>query len=129
MKLRRFVAADMRSALALIKAELGPDAVIMSNKRVDDGVEIVAGVPEEATPKTSAQVSKNKKSAGPLTAAASAKDSPLSRYLEERVGDDDVSLSAAPSDAIASKPESVTNPTDSTSFVAANSKFSASVPK
>lgn len=34
MKLKRFVAADMRSALAKIKEELGAEAVIMSNKRV-----------------------------------------------------------------------------------------------
>ena len=44
MKLKRFVAKDMREALVKIKDELGPDAVIMSNKRIDDGVEIVAGV-------------------------------------------------------------------------------------
>ncbi len=93
MKLRRFVAADMRSALALIKEELGPEAVIMSNKRVDDGVEIVAGLADEKAPKASAQVSKKNNSQGPLTKAASKKDSPLARYLEESVGDDDVSLS------------------------------------
>ena len=44
MKLKRFVAADMRSALAKIKEELGAEAVIMSNKRVANGVEIIAGV-------------------------------------------------------------------------------------
>ena len=44
MKLKRFVAADMRSALSLIKEELGAEAVIMSNKRVAEGVEIIAGV-------------------------------------------------------------------------------------
>ena len=48
MKLKRFVAKDMRSALALIKEELGPDAVIMSNKRIENGVEIVAGVENSA---------------------------------------------------------------------------------
>ena len=44
MKLKRFVAKDMREALTKIKEELGPDAVIMSNKRIDNGVEIVAGI-------------------------------------------------------------------------------------
>lgn len=55
MKLKRFVAKDMRSALALIKEELGPDAVIMSNKRIENGVEIVAGV-ENSAPSVKDQV-------------------------------------------------------------------------
>lgn len=44
MKLKRFVAKDMRTALTLVKDELGDDAIIMSNKRVAAGIEIVAGV-------------------------------------------------------------------------------------
>ena len=44
MKLKRFVAKDMKEALTLVKDELGDDAIIMSNKRVAAGVEIVAGV-------------------------------------------------------------------------------------
>jgi len=42
MKIKRFVAADMRTALRMIRAEHGPDAVILSNRRIDEGVEIVA---------------------------------------------------------------------------------------
>ena len=42
MKIKRFVAADMRTALKMVRAEHGPDAVILSNRRVEDGVEIVA---------------------------------------------------------------------------------------
>ncbi|XPF96161.1 flagellar biosynthesis protein FlhF [Colwellia sp. RE-S-Sl-9] len=44
MKIRRFVAADMKTALAQIKEELGADAVIMSNKKVVEGVEIMAAI-------------------------------------------------------------------------------------
>lgn len=44
MKLKRFVAKDMREALTMVKDELGADAIIMSNKRVPAGIEIVAGV-------------------------------------------------------------------------------------
>ena len=44
MKIRRYVARDMRSALAQIKEELGPDAVIMSNKKIAEGVELMAAV-------------------------------------------------------------------------------------
>ncbi|PBJ81940.1 flagellar biosynthesis protein FlhF [Lysobacteraceae bacterium NML93-0399] len=42
MNIRRFVAADMRSALQLVRQAHGPDAVILSNRRTEDGVEIVA---------------------------------------------------------------------------------------
>ena len=42
MKIRRFVAPDMRSALQLVREAQGPDAVILSNRRTDEGVEIVA---------------------------------------------------------------------------------------
>lgn len=42
MKIRRFVAEDMRSALQMVRAAHGPDAVILSNRRTDEGVEIVA---------------------------------------------------------------------------------------
>ena len=48
MKIKRFLAPDMRSALAKVKEELGPDAVIMSNKKVAEGVEIVAAYEEDA---------------------------------------------------------------------------------
>jgi flagellar biosynthesis protein FlhF len=44
LKIKRFVARDMKSALAQIKEELGSDAVIMSNKRVPEGVELMAAV-------------------------------------------------------------------------------------
>jgi len=44
VKIRRFVAKDMRTALAQIKEELGADAVIMSNKKIPEGVELMAAV-------------------------------------------------------------------------------------
>ncbi len=42
MKIKRFVAPDIRKAMKMVKEELGADAVIMSNRSVDEGVEIVA---------------------------------------------------------------------------------------
>ncbi len=42
MKIKRFVAKDIRLAMRMVKEELGADAVIMSNRSVDEGVEIVA---------------------------------------------------------------------------------------
>jgi len=66
VKIRRFVGKDMRSALAQIKEELGIDAVIMSNKKIPEGVELMAAVdysqpvPKANTEKQSANnVSRN----------------------------------------------------------------------
>lgn len=42
MKIKRFVAPDMRTALRMVRAEHGADAVILSNRRTEEGVEIVA---------------------------------------------------------------------------------------
>ena len=47
MKIKRFFASDMRTALTQVKDELGPDAVIMSNKKVSGGVEIVAAYEDD----------------------------------------------------------------------------------
>jgi len=44
MNVKRYVAEDMRQALKQIRDELGPDAVILSNRRVNGGVEIFASV-------------------------------------------------------------------------------------
>lgn len=49
MKLKRFVAPDTRSAMQQIKATFGPDAVILSSSRVENGVEIVAAVDFDET--------------------------------------------------------------------------------
>ena len=42
MNMKKFVATTSREALRLIRIEMGADAVILSNRKVDDGVEIVA---------------------------------------------------------------------------------------
>ncbi|MFK7886277.1 MAG: flagellar biosynthesis protein FlhF [Gammaproteobacteria bacterium] len=44
MKIKRFTARTMRQALRQVREEQGPDAVILSNVSVDDGVEVVAAV-------------------------------------------------------------------------------------
>lgn len=42
MKIKRYFAPDIRQAMRMVKEEQGPDAVILSNRRVEGGVEIVA---------------------------------------------------------------------------------------
>ena len=42
MKPRKFMARSAREALAMVRAEIGPDAVILGNRKVGDGVEVTA---------------------------------------------------------------------------------------
>ena len=42
MKIKRYFAPDIRQAIQMVRDEQGPDAVILSNRNVDGGVEIVA---------------------------------------------------------------------------------------
>jgi flagellar biosynthesis protein FlhF len=44
MKIKRYTAVSMRAALAQVRAEQGPDAVILSSRRSDDGIEVIAAV-------------------------------------------------------------------------------------
>jgi len=44
MKINRFFAKDMRQAIQKVRQALGPDAVILSNRSVDGGVELVAAI-------------------------------------------------------------------------------------
>jgi flagellar biosynthesis protein FlhF len=41
MQVKRFVAADMRRALEMVRQELGPDAIILSSNRIPEGVELL----------------------------------------------------------------------------------------
>src|ERR1041384_6327348 len=55
MKIQRYIAKDMRSALAQVRDALGADAVILSSGRVGDEVEVVAAVDFEAVQQAAAQ--------------------------------------------------------------------------
>lgn len=47
MKMKRYFASDARQALREVREEQGPDAVILSNRRVAGGVEIIAAIDYE----------------------------------------------------------------------------------
>jgi flagellar biosynthesis protein FlhF len=47
MKMKRYFAADARQALREVREQQGPDAVILSNRRVAGGVEIIAAIDYE----------------------------------------------------------------------------------
>jgi flagellar biosynthesis protein FlhF len=44
MKIKRYTAVSMRAALAQVRAEQGPDAVILSSRRGDEGIEVIAAI-------------------------------------------------------------------------------------
>ncbi|MBT8116706.1 MAG: flagellar biosynthesis protein FlhF [Gammaproteobacteria bacterium] len=47
MKMKRFIAAGMRDAMQQVGEELGPDALILSSRKTEDGAEIIAAVDYE----------------------------------------------------------------------------------
>ena len=77
MKIRRFFGKDMREALSQVKAELGSDAVIMSNRKVADGIELVAAYDKE--PEAKLNISKTPSKGAAKSATPS---------LSEIIGDD-----------------------------------------
>ena len=44
MKIKRYLDKDMRTVLRRVREDQGPDAVILSNRRVDDGIEVIAAI-------------------------------------------------------------------------------------
>ena len=44
MKIKRFVAKDMRQAMREVREEQGPDAVILSTRRLAEGIEVIAAI-------------------------------------------------------------------------------------
>lgn len=48
MKIKRFLARDMRAAFRMVREEQGPDAVILSSRRIGDQIEVVAALDYDA---------------------------------------------------------------------------------
>jgi flagellar biosynthesis protein FlhF len=47
MIMKRFIAAEMRQVMQQVTDELGEDALILSNRKVEDGIEVIAAVDYE----------------------------------------------------------------------------------
>lgn len=95
MNLKRFFAKDMRTAIAEIKEQLGPDAIIMSSKKVSGGMEVVAAVDykvEDAVSNSSVQ-----------------KDNNVSKRADDKLADDSVKLSSSAKQKSVSYNKSVKN--------------------
>lgn len=88
MKIRRFFGKDMREALKQVKDELGGDAVIMSNKKVANGVELVAAIDPTPTanPARNKATSQPRSESEPQNTGANTK-SKATPSLREIIGD------------------------------------------
>lgn len=88
MKIRRFFGKDMREALSQVKAELGSDAVIMSNRKVADGIELVAAYDKEPDATLSLKSSGKKENSTPSLSEIIGDDGPdtLRALLEKQQG-------------------------------------------
>ena len=86
MKIRRFFGKDMREALKQVKDELGGDAVIMSNKKVSGGVELVAAV--DPSPSPSQGQAKSNADSNMRQAQSTENTAKRAPTLSEVIGDD-----------------------------------------
>ena len=50
MKIQRFITADMRSAIRTVRETFGPDGVILSTRRTDEGLEVNGAAYPEFSP-------------------------------------------------------------------------------
>lgn len=95
MRMQRFIARDMRSALAQVRDAMGPDAVILSSGRVGQDVEVVAAIDPEVmhaveTEATQVRISARAQVAAQAEArpaAAADKTSPLQRRASSQLSE------------------------------------------
>ncbi|MDJ0709936.1 MAG: flagellar biosynthesis protein FlhF [Woeseiaceae bacterium] len=91
MKIKRYTDKDMRQVLRRVREDQGPDAVILSNRRVDDGIEVIAAIDyDEALVRHALGTTEEK---APVDTDA------LARIAEDDVVDtEDFSVAAQPAD-------------------------------
>ena len=71
MKIKRFVAPDMRQAMREVREEQGPEAVILSTRRLDEGIELIAAIDyDEALVREAARHGASHDAPAPMPAAA-----------------------------------------------------------
>ncbi len=93
MKIKRYFAPDVRQAMRMVRDAQGPDAVILSNKSVDGGIEIVAAIDYDEslfrrTPPTATNVQQSDHSADaakPLTKPQSSLPRSQASHYESRL--------------------------------------------
>ncbi|MEE4639280.1 MAG: flagellar biosynthesis protein FlhF [Wenzhouxiangella sp.] len=84
MKIKRYMAPDMRRALKMVRKEQGPDAVILSSRRVAGGLELIAAVDyDEALVEQAVRHGQDEAAAG-LASDATFEDDRTAERVEER---------------------------------------------
>ncbi|MBR9874242.1 flagellar biosynthesis protein FlhF [Vibrio sp. J1-1] len=102
MKIKRFFAKDMRTALLQVKEELGAEAVIMSNKKVAGGVAIVAAIDSESnssSPQASAQQNRATSLPNRYNEHRQMSSSTAERFQERSLEEDKISLRSNKTDS------------------------------
>ncbi|MFH0235845.1 flagellar biosynthesis protein FlhF [Vibrio diabolicus] len=97
MKIKRFFAKDMRTALLQVKEELGAEAVIMSNKKVAGGVAIVAAIDSESNPSQASAASQQNRGASQsnrYNEHRQMSSSSADRYQDRHLDEDKISLNS-----------------------------------
>jgi flagellar biosynthesis protein FlhF len=90
MKIKRFLAADMRQAMRDVRADQGADAVILSTRRLEDGIEIIAAVDyDESLMREAARhgAPAPAPDAKPVVAEAPKKEAPKKEQIKESAKD------------------------------------------
>lgn len=87
--MKSFIAADMRTALRLVREEFGEDAVILSNRRVPQGIELVAAteMPPAAPPREPRAAASANSYSGPAAADSSSAEFDTESTRERRGSD------------------------------------------
>jgi len=92
MNMKKFVAATSREALQRVRTELGADAVILSNRRVDEGVEIMAlagaefaGLTQERAPEPIGQAPGRQPAAPPKSAPTAPASAPATALEQQGI--------------------------------------------
>ncbi len=86
MRIERYLANDTKTAMALVRAELGPDAMILANRRVDGRVELTAAVDIEEVVDATATSPARATRTGSTAARESATNELQLKALERELG-------------------------------------------
>ena len=84
MKVRRYFAASMRSALEMVRQEQGPDVLILSNRKVEDGVELITAdgdIDEQLVQRFANQAKERVKARSAERAVSEQEDEPIASDL------------------------------------------------
>ena len=95
MKIKRYLDKDMRHVLRRVREDQGPDAVILSNRRVDGGIEVIAAIDyDEALVRHALGADPEVETRAVINSDALAD-----------IAEDDVTISAAAAAAVTAEPE------------------------